>query len=98
MWSTIRRFLLWFALTVGVQVAAWVLMFACDPLRPIYFYFYYPVYLLFSGPHQSGLGFFLVFLPVVGTLIYSILFASFAALVSSHYHRRPSNVHIKERT
>jgi hypothetical protein len=85
----IRKFLQWFFLAVGVQVAAWVLMFACDPLRPIYFYFYYPVFLLLSGPSQSGLGFFLISLPAAGTLIYSTLFASSAALVSSHYRRPP---------
>ena len=79
---------------IGVQFAAWVLMFACEPVRPIYFLFYYPISLLFPGPHYSryGLGFFILYLPITGTLLYGILFSSLATLVTGRHRRRPSNV------
>jgi hypothetical protein len=79
-------FVKWFAIAMVIQFAAWLLMFVVPPLRPVYYSFYFPFIFIFPGPHypRYGLAFFLLYLPILGSLTYSIL----AGIVATRIRNR----------
>lgn len=77
----LHPFLKWFAIAMGIQFAAWLLMFVVHPFRPIYYLFYFPFFFVFPGPHypRYGLAFFIFYLPIAGSITYSVLAGVVAA-------------------
>lgn len=78
-----RVFLKWFLWACAVQLTAWLLMFSIQAFRPIYFGAYYPVSFLFPGPYypRYGTAFFLIYLPLAGTTLYSAILGALAVIV-----------------
>ena len=80
----IHAFINWFAIALAIQFVAWLLMCAVHPFRPIYYTFYFPFFYIFPGPHypKYGLAFYFVYLPVAGSITYSMLAGLVATLIS----------------
>lgn len=71
----IPPFIKWFSIAMGLQFLAWLMMLVANPFRPIYFSFYLPFFFIFPGPHypRYGLQFFFLYVPIIGSVTYSIL-------------------------
>ena len=82
-------FVKWFAISMGIQFVAWLLMFVVYPFRPIYYLVYFPFFFVFPGPHypRYGLAFFIFYLPIAGSVTYSIL----AGLVATRIRNKRLN-------
>jgi len=86
----LHPFVKWFGIALGIQLIAWLLMVFVYPFRPIYFSVYLPFFFIFPGPHYSryGLAFFICYLPLVGSVTYSVLAGMIATRICNRCQQR----------
>jgi hypothetical protein len=86
----LHPFVKWFGIALGIQFIAWLLMVFVYPLRPIYFSAYLPFFFIFPGPHypRYGLAFFILYLPLAGSVTYSVLAGVIATRICDRSQQR----------
>lgn len=89
----LHPFVKWFGIALGIQFFMWLLMVFVFPFRPIYFLCYLPFFFIFPGPHYSryGLAFFVFYLPLAGSVTYSVLAGVIATGIRKHRQQRRSS-------